>query len=683
MSYEAKLVAPFDGGGLQQYYKPWLIGHEAFPRIEDAYPWRGSVRKREGYSLLGTIPTTPVQGLTSYLIPATGDSSLIAFSKTKAYLFNNGSSTFSDISFLQTSGAAFSWTGGNDNYFWSQNYANALWTTNFVDPIRFYNGNPVAGWSNQIPVVSGSTTMTACLMLIPYKGRLVVLNTVEGGVAFRQRARWCQIGTPYVPANGADPVVVPPSPFSTQADAWRSDIPGKGGYTDADTSERIISCGIVRDTLIVFFQKSTWRLRYTGYQIQPFIWERINTQYGSESTFSSIPFDDHILTYSRYGYIAADTNSVHRIDEKIPDRSFQVEAGSSTQNLIRIHGIRDFYRQMAYWAYPTPAPEDPEEFNDANISGYPDKILAYNYLDQTFSPFNQKFRCFGYYRTFNDLTWDQATHSWDDADYAWDSPWQDANFPQVVAGDTNLLSGNVYIVYDFPEQSPYQDNPSYSIATLTVGTTTTITTTLNYQSNLSYFTTGTNVLINGVTGTVGAILNGNTYAITVDPINPFHKFSIAVDTSAAAYTSGGTITAVSNSNGGIISNYNYSIFTKRANPYLDEGFRCKLGFIDLYCTGTAGGQVTVNHYVDDNDQDPILVKTVDIDSSISDTKYVRVYLGAVARIHQIQITLSTTFPLNQSQLGNEAQGNAIFELQGLVWWTRRAGRIKTSNKYLT
>jgi hypothetical protein len=663
MTYEAKLIAPFDGGGLETYYKPWLIGQEAFPIIEDAYAWRGTVRKREGFVLLGTLPTTPVQGLTTYFVPSSGDESLIAFSKTKAYRFNNTTGVFDNISTFQTSGAAVSWTGGNDNYFWSCNFANSLWTTNNIDPLRFWNGANPNGWNNQKPIVSGTTRLDLCLMVIPYKGRLVVLNTQEGGVAFRQRARWSQIGTPYVLATGADPAVVPPAPFVTQDDAWRDDIPGKGGYTDADTNERIVSCGIVRDTLIVFFQRSTWRLRYTGYQIQPFIWERLNTQYGSESTFSTIAFDEHLLTFSRYGFIAADTNSVQRIDQKIPDQSFEVEAGTTTASLIRIHGIRDFYRQTAIWAYPS-----------ENTSTYPDKVLNYNYLDKTFAKFNQKFRCFGYYKTFNDLSWASATTSWEESSFPWLSPWQQADFPQVVAGESNTDSGNVYIVYDIPFAN--QDQPSFTITNITAANPAVVTISTPYKTDQLYMLDGTKVLINGVVGTMAGTLNGNSFTITTTPVTTFTPttFSIAVDTSALTYISGGTITG--------LVNHNFSIYTKRANPYISEGYRCKLGFIDLYCTGTNGGQITVNHFVDDNTDIPILSQKVDLSDLNSDSRYVRVYLGAVARIHQIQITLSI-IPLNLSQLSDPQKGAAQFELQGLVWWTRRAGRIKTSNTLLT
>lgn len=651
MGYEPRLIAPFEGGGLITYYKPWLIGNEAFPNLQDAYCWRGVVRKREGFSLLATIATTPIQGLRTYFTK-TGNEQLLAFSTTKAYLLiSTPSIQFSDISTFQTSGAAISWTGGVNDFFQSTNYALSLWVTNNVDPLRFWNGSTVNGWNDQQPLLFGTTRLTTTKLIIAYKGRLVALSPTEGGVAFTNRARWSQIGNPYVSATGADPAVVPPAPFTTAGNdnAWRSDIPGKGGFIDADTNEQIISWAIIRDVLIVFFQRSTWRLRYTGNEVLPFLWERLNTQYGSESSSSTITFDDGALTFSRYGFIKSDTNAVARIDEKIPDQSFfQMKFGTSLATLSRVQGVRDYYRQTAYWCY-----EDVEDETGSN-----NQVLAYNYLDKTWAIFNQPFRCFGYYKQFFDLQWQNATFTWESANFPWAGDEQ-SQFPQVVAGD--VTNGNVYITYETTNDS--QDF-------------------------------------------------------------------------------GGTDN---------VANFGFTIATKRINPYIDKGLRCRLAYVDIYASTRAGSEITVQLFTDDNDSTPTITKVAtmyrkgqiqissvtpgnpttitavmdhglvtgqetEVDGVIGtvgdaingisfpitstssttftipvntngftytsggyfygtvlasgDAKYTRVFFGAIARMHQIVITLSP------DQISDTVQGQAQFEMQGLVIWTRPEGRIK-------
>lgn len=359
MSFSQLLIAPFQSG-LSEYFKPFLIGNDAFTTLQNAYSWRGVVKKRDGYEFLGrigqhvnnantaftisaistanpaavttsanhnmvtgdivtfqnatgmteinglttpitvTAPTTftcddidasgftaytggatlhlPIQGLRNHYIQTGEEEELIAFSKYKAYKFNTGTSVFDLIS-TYSSGAPITFTGSNTDFFTSANYAQSMWITNHVDGLHFYQTvTATNGWNLQRPLVNATDRLEGAYIIIPYKGRLVVLNTTEGAtnIRYRQRARWCQIGTPYVPPAGGDPAVTPPAPFATDIDAWREDIIGKGGYIDADTSEEIVGAGIVNDTLIVGFERSFWRLRYTGNQILPFIWERIN-----------------------------------------------------------------------------------------------------------------------------------------------------------------------------------------------------------------------------------------------------------------------------------------------------------------------------------------------------------------------------------------------------------------------
>jgi hypothetical protein len=671
MGYEPRLIAPFDNSNLKKWYKPWIVGATAFPQITDAYARRGVVRKREGFRLFATLPAgdKPVQGLKNWINPTTLGETLVAFSLTKSYIFNDISQTFQDVTFLADKTTPFSWSNGTNDYFWSCNFAGSMWVTNGVgtagstDHIKYFN--VTNDWTTIQPVVNGSATLDRCLIIIPYKGRLVVLNTVESGTNFPSRARWSQLGTPYI---ASDATHKPAPGFGIDVQAWRDDIPGKGGFNDADTSERIVSAAVIKDTLIVTFQRSTWRLRYTGNEILPFIWERLNTQYGAEATFSNISFDEAALFFSRYGWIASDTNDVGRIDLDIPEDSFAFEGTTiNITGMNKVQGIRDFYRNFAYWTY-IPLGQT-----------IATQIYAYNYIDKSWTIFNpfspvpgsvstNGINVFGNYRnTAGDFTWANLNSpgpipekdSWENFN-SQDSTWSDfgsgqnMDFPYIVGGD---LLGNVYLMFEF-FQSPVTDN-----------------------------------------GTP----------------------------------------------------YNFSIFTKRFNPYIEKGMKCRLGYVDLYCSTNIGGEITVQHYVDDQSS-PVLTKTVELfsrgviaisaittgtttlfttigDHNLSvgqtivisdivgnigtilnnnnyivstvptnntfiisvnstgytyisngflyngefpqgDAKYYRIFLGATAHMHQLLFTLS------QPQLNDEVKGVAQFEMQGLVTWTRSQGRIR-------
>ncbi len=690
MSYEPHLITPFVNSGLSQYFKPFNIGNTAFPKLENAYAWRGSVKKREGYKLFKSLPAAdkPVQGITTWINPASLANTSVVFSLTKAYYYNSGTAAYENISFLAGGpGTAFSFGNGANDYFWTTNFAGSLWVTNGLrrviatEPaiekgIMFWNGIPGSlgvsgGWSNHQPKVNdpgggNETYLNGCVILIPYKGRLVALNTLEGKQdgtttpqqTFSNRARWCQLGTPYLQTSAT---YVPPPPFDTPGapdnDSWRSDIPGRGGFIDADTSERIVSAAIVRDTLIVFFQRSTWRLTYTGDQILPFIWERLNTNYGSESTFSSISFDEAILTFSRFGWIGSTTNDVQRVDQDIPDQSFSVEAADgSFTGLNRVQGIRDYYRQMAYWTFPPLAEDKATE------------IYAYNYIDKNWSLFKptDPIRVFGNYYSNDDVVWSslsKATDIWKAFDDPEDNVWenlgtaQNFGFPFILGGDAD---GNLFQMFEF---------------------------------------------------------NGN----------------------------------VSDTDNNAV--FNFDITTKRLNPYLQEGHKCRLGYVDIYASTAIGGQITVNHFVDDmgtsifsrkvnlypvgvyvitsitpgvtttiitadannvtvgeavnisgivgsvgdilNNTAPIAIAinivtneiTFNVDTTgtayveggyiwckeqvwTGSANYKRVYLGAIGHMHQLQITLS------KDQLLDTNAGTATPEIQALVLWTRRQGLIR-------
>ena len=674
MAYEPRLITPFKESGLSKYYRPYLVGQEAFPDIADAYPWRGQVIKRDGFSLLAQLPSVgganqgPVMGLRTFDAPVTSGSasninSLVAFNPTNAYLYDAGAQTFNNVSFY-ADGNPFTWTGGTDDYFWSVNYVGSLWVTNTYnsngDPIRFMNQNDQ--WGNQTPILGGSggtqRLLKTAFILIAHKGRLIALNTTEnvgGGASTRyaNRARWSQLANPYVPdatilSTGADT-----NGFIPDVDAWNDGIPGKGGFLDADTNESIVSAAIIKDVLIVFFTNSTWRLRFTGNNFTPFIWERINTQFGSESVMSTIPFDDYAMTFSRRGWIKADTNQVQRFDLQIPDVAFNIEADANLIGLRRVHGIRDYYREIAYFTYPSIGNDN------ANL------VYNYNYREDTWSKFNQFFKCFGTFRAVSDITWADLPQTWTTANFNWFSN-LNIGMPFIVSGDQNAtgsLAGNVYICYDnqIPKVQDYQ-------------------------------------------GLANA------------------------------------------------ANFNFSIQTKEFNPYLEQGHRCKLGYFDVYCQGSPGGQISVNYSIDDQNTSILTKKvntfpsttiaitlitpgllttsvttildhglttgesvrftdilgtigiplnnntfvitvtgpttfTIAEDTSIytytsggfidfpnftpvSNSFYVRVVLGSIARLHQLTLTMSP------DQLADPIQGKAGFQLLGIVLWTRKCGRLK-------
>lgn len=726
MSYEPRLIAPyFKESGLNLYFKPWIIGDDAFVEADDVFTWRGSIRKRDGVTLLGrvdpevsisdismtdpavvttsanhnlqdgdqvwlegitatdytdlnntlfnitTITLTtfslqsllgadidkstaagvgadgnvflPIQHLGTRIVPNTLDEQLVAFTSVRAFVFNTVTELFQDITF-DGNGTFFPWSGGANNYHWSSNYVDAMWVTNNVDRIRFWQGSTVDGWSDQEFQINTTDFVFRALMIFPYKNRLVILNTSEGttfeGTRHSQRARWSKpFASPFTTNTSTVAGVNLPPGFTTNDNAWREDIQGNGGFADAATNEQIVTAGIINDNLIVGFQRSTWRLRWTGNQILPFIWDEINSHYGAESTHGTIGFDKLVYMYSRFGYVGADTNNVRRIDQKIPDQSFGTETGVSNQELVRVASVRDFYRNIFYWAYP-------ESADNAKTNN---KVLTYNNDEGTWSKFNLSCRTFGSYKSFNDVTWTLLPIFWSNKNEPWNDPSNQSNYPHVVCGTD---SSHVDIVF---EQGPGIDNQVSQIMAITAASPAVITTKLNHGLN-----SGDKVILDNIGGTMGDVLNDTTQIVTyIDAV----KFSVPVDTTTLTHTpDSGTVTPTS-------ALFGFNVRTKSFNPYIDQGRDCRLEYVDVYITGTSVGEATLEHYINANNDTP--VQTVTFSTAIpADAKYTRIFLGETAQFHMLRLFLTDT------QLESDVIASSIFELQGMVIWTRPTSRIK-------
>ena len=53
-------IGPYEAG-LQKDLEPWMLPNDAFPVLEDAYVWRGRVKKKEAYSFVGRLHTAGVK----------------------------------------------------------------------------------------------------------------------------------------------------------------------------------------------------------------------------------------------------------------------------------------------------------------------------------------------------------------------------------------------------------------------------------------------------------------------------------------------------------------------------------------------------------------------------------------------------------------------------------------------
>lgn len=541
------------------------------------------------------FPSLPVMGLRILETNVISQQSFIAFDRKYAYSFNTTSLLFQELV------AGTTWNGNDSDFFWSTNYwydtsfptipKKLFWATNFniatPDPIRYYNGT---AWTDFAPILkqgfASPPKLIQARILLPFQGMLLAMNTLEkvaGGptnVQYPNRIRFSKIA--------ADPTIQgaldASSPYEwTTVSSWADSVPaGYGGFIDLPTAEVIVSAGFIKNVLLIKCERSSYKLTFTGVTTFPLIYEKINTELGSESTFSSIEFDNGMITVGNYGITVDDSVSVQRIDRKIPDFAFFIS--SNNNGVKRVHGLRDFYYELAYWTYPS----------DSENVYFPDTLLVYNYKNQSFSIFNDSYTCLGYYQRLTNLTWATLdVNTWAEWTSTWNSGVKSASFP-------DLLGGNQQGYVSHLNQTQL-NGISLSITAIDGSTSPT-----TFTSPAHNFQTGTFIKISDIISDSGppnyaTSLNGNIYKVVkidadtfslISSVNPVVKVDLGI---------GGTYIG----NGHIAVMNNLNVTTKRFSPYYEQGGQARLGYIDFLLDNAPQGEVVSNIFVDESTADSI------------------------------------------------------------------------------
>lgn len=521
-------------------------------------------------AITGTIqyyPGLPVMGILKRDVATFGIDATIFFDTKYAYQYSSG---------FQELAPGTTWTGTNTDFFWAANYQGAtpdlryfFATNNNItsgaatpyDPIRYYNNSM---WTDLKPIIADNPPSLAqnllyqALILIPYYGRLLALNTWEGttagGVAgaknFFARCRFSQIGDPTDQTNG-----------------WRSDVFGRGGFIDAPTNEAIVSAAFFRNTLIVFFEYSTWQLRYIGEYGLPFIFERVSSDFGAVCSYSPIVFDQGVMAVSNRGIIQASANGLTRLDEQIPEQVFSFEIQNSAPNFV--HGIRDFEKELVYWNYL-------DTSNASMNQTYPNTVLVFNYRNNSWAKFRDTITCFGTSQFQFGITWDSLTTFWE-SNVSWDNVDDQQYVDYITAGNQQ----GFITIYQNPDAETPQSVTTLYAPTLSISA-------VNFSANPNQFTVSSHNLANGEiiyiqnmmwNGTDPG-LNSIIYNVTVVDAN---TITLAIwDVASQSYNAVNISSVATYIGGGIITLFpKMNIQGKDFNPFQGAGKQFKLSFIDF------------------------------------------------------------------------------------------------------
>lgn len=578
------------------------------------------------------FPCLPVMGLCSRELNTTNNEQVVAFDTKYAYRI----SATGWVEFIP----GITWSSTDSEFFWSTNYwvsaANRklFWVTNFsisADPIRYTDG---LTWTNFAPTVNAAgDTLQQCLGLIPFRSRLVAFNTVINGVEYRQQIRWAAIGSPLT------------------ADAWRDDIRGKGGFLNIPTAEDIIAFGFVRDNLVIYCERSTWQLRYTGRSIAPFQIEKVNTELGTESTFSAVSFDTSLVGIGDKGIVECDSFKSSRIDVKIPDFVFTIN--NKLNGTKRVYGIRDYIQKIAFWIYP--------EYNHR----YPNKRLVYNYENASWAIFKDSLTCLGEYQPANSRTWAESHVTWASQNIPWVSN---------LALNFIVIGGNQQgYVFKLDQQTT---NDVGLTITAILGQDPLATQITSKDHNLE---TGDVIKITDIpTGTPFDNLNDIKYGIVKVDDDNFQIFTFNTSTglfdspqldSPATYVGGGQISVKDN----------FRILSKKFE-HIQLGQSIQMGYIDVLLSDTAEGEISLKVYQDYRDNNPVNDSTnssfntvVPTSSSSYDIDFEsknwhRTFCPTRGNFIQFEWTL------NDEQMNGISQESNV-QIDAQILWERPAGRL--------
>jgi len=609
------------------------------------------------------FPGLPVMGLRGRELTAINNEMMVAFDTVYAYKFSSGGDA---QEFLPGT----TWTGSDSDFFWSTNYwigdgnLKIFWVTNFVDPIRYTNGQEGTNWVDFTPQINAAAgTLLKALVMLPFRGRLVVFNTLESDGAHPQRIRWAAIGNPFT--------IVSLIVTTVSVDAWRDDIRGKGGFLDIPTSENIITVGFVRDNLVIYCERSTWQLRYTGRSIAPFQIEKVNTELGVESTFSGVQFDTSLVGIGDKGIVECDSFKSDRIDIKIVDLVI-TDINNNNNGTKRVHGIRDFQQRLAFWIYP---------LNSSN-GIYPDRRLVYNYESDNWAVFTDSLTALGTFQKLTNRKWnDQPTIKWREANFPWVN--RPSLFPSIMGGNQQG-----YVLY-LDEQTTNQQ--SLSIKGIT-GNTSTPTSINSPSHNLQ-----TDQIIKIInipsTSPFATTLNDKVFAVRRTGADDFYiqkydpatgDFNSGQFDAPGAYVGGGEISIRDN----------FRIQSKKFN-YMDQGKQFQLGYIDVLFDAAPKDSDEIpdsfislkifNDYNDDtasnikpeNSSDDTFFNSVVPTNSTDgvnggNKNWKRVFCPTNSNFVTIEWTL------NNEQMTNQCQESDV-QIDAQIIWSRVGGRLGITN----
>lgn len=319
-------------------------------------------------------------------------------------ILNYSASSYGDI-----------FSGDFTNFFSLTNYQGRAFFTNAVDPVMYYDGISVKYLNTNItskPNTVAPYDLTRVLHVVNYRERLLLVSVYQNNIPALNTIFWSVAGDSLDFTNGE--------------------------FLPATTSEPIRALSIINTDLIVRFSNSERVFRYTSDAFSPFRWDSTNLLWRCDASYSAINYDSWFSSVGQPAIVGSDGVNVKRVDEIIPDFTLNLRVDEQQPTLTidqgsigQCYGERfDDFKEgwLCYRNY------DPISITGTKPSN---SILAFSYIDNTYSVYTFPFSCLGFGRILAADTWNNNFDLWEEANYTWASYSQTEGALIDLGGDQN------------------------------------------------------------------------------------------------------------------------------------------------------------------------------------------------------------------------------------------------------
>lgn len=493
------------------------------------------------------------------------------------------------------------------------------------DVIQQYDGTTIAPYTK---VFAGGTLNARQIFNV--RDRLVLFQTIEAGVLFPRRIRISGTGV--------------------NSDTFDNTATG-AGFIDIPDNTWFFGAAFNRDDVLFCTEAATWKLRYTGNDVTPFILEKVDGSRGSSAAFSVISYLNRTMAASPRGLIISDGYQVDRMDNNIPDFTFNSIQDDAFQSCFA--GFLDEDRDV-YLLYPSDGVVKPA-LVPPNSS---DRILVSNFEEDNFAIYQIPLSCMGNFQVANIVQWSDLTApngypNWDSLAEKFGN-WN--AFPFSKGSPLSIGGGHKGEIWRLND-TQNEDNP-LNIRAMTVIDGDTVRVTTDWNN----YNIDDNIVFEDVEGMVE--INDKQAAIKAISVN-YNTFDVGIKTLGfSAYTQGGIAAKT----------IPFEALSKKLNPYVDSDKKVRCGWIYFYVTVTTTDLtevkiidnvpttvpvpalleidvITNDDGVEDNPTFKYKIDCTNLPTEIGTKKWVKIWINQTARFLQ--------FRMHNNQAGAKIQVHAM------------------------